>query len=159
MDKNPEVVINNTTDETNKTSDYIVGEFAVDLSSRDDVLWTLPVSWGRTLVANGSNNVKVIDGSGTDITATVGELYYVKLVDGTYNFAGGDNGDLSGKSFSDSDIRAAFIGDAALNTGIYSYLKEGRRHLAANHSWLHRAKHCEQRNFDCRKLARISLCN
>jgi len=122
IDLNPEAIINSTTDETNKTSDYIVGEFAIDLSSRDDVLWTLPASWGDGFA--GTNNLSAIDGDGSSVTGSAGGFVYAKLVDGTYNFDGGVNGDLSGKTFSDADVKAAVIGDASQNTGVYSYLKE-----------------------------------
>ena len=121
IDLNPEAVINSTTDETNKTSDYIVGEFAIDLSSRDDVLWTLPASWGDGFTGP---DLSAVDNGGTAVTGTAAGFVYGKLVDGTYNFDGGVNGDLSGKTFSDADVKAAVIGDASQNTGIYSYLKE-----------------------------------
>jgi len=124
IDLNPEAVINSTTDETNKTSDYIVGEFAVDLSSRDDVLWTLPSAWGGGFGENGTDTLSAVNNSGTNASGAPSGFVYAKLVDGTYSFAGGVNGDLSGKTFSDADVKAAVIGDAAQNTGIYSYLKE-----------------------------------
>ena len=120
----PEVVINNTTDETNKTSNYIVGEFAVDNADRDDVLWELPSEWGRPIVAAGAASATVTDAADATQTAAVGGLRYAKLVNGTVNFAGGANGDLSGKTFSDNDVKAAAIGNAAEGNGIYSYLKE-----------------------------------
>lgn len=123
IDLNPEAVINNTADDTNKTSDFIIGEFAVDNADRDDVLWTVPTSWGGGFGENGAASLQVATPSGT-AAATTTAIYYAKLVDGTYNFAGGVNGDLSGKTFSDADVKAAVIGDAAQNTGIYSYLKE-----------------------------------
>lgn len=122
IDLNPEAVINSTTDETNKTSDYIVGEFAVDNADRDDVLWTLPASWGAAF--GGTNTLTAIDNAAAGVTGDGSGFVYAKLVDGTYNFAGGVNGDLSGKTFSDEDVKAAVIGSAAANTGIYSYLKE-----------------------------------
>ena len=121
IDLNPEAIINSTTDETNKTSDYIIGEFAIDLSSRDDVLWTLPASWGDGFTGS---DLSAFNASGGSVTGTAGGFVYAKLVDGTYNFDGGVNGDLSGKTFSDADVKAAVIGDASQNTGVYSYLKE-----------------------------------
>ena len=119
----PSAIINNTNDESNKTSDYIVGEFAVDVSSRDDVSWTLPTSWGAGF---GGGDITVITASGaTAMTTDGGDIKYGKLVDGTYNFEHGINGDLSsGMSFADPDVKAAVIGDAAQSNGIYSYLKE-----------------------------------
>lgn len=125
LNKDPEAVINNTADETNKTSEYIIGEFAVDNSDRDDVLWTLPTAWGGGFVENGTGLLKVFTASGgSTVDAATTDILYAKLVDGTYNFAGGVNGDLSGRSFSDSVVKEAVIGSAAENTGIYSYLKE-----------------------------------
>jgi phage tail sheath protein FI len=124
IDKDPEAVINNTSDETNKTSDYIIGEYAVDVSSRDDVLWNIPTTWGDALVANGTTSATVIDKAGASQTPALSGLKYSKLVAGTYNFTGGNNGDLSGKTFSDADVKAAVIGNAADGNGIYSYLKE-----------------------------------
>lgn len=125
IDLNPEAVINNTADETNKTSDFIIGEFAIDNADRDDVLWTVPTAWGQGFGANGAPSLKVFTASGSSaVDATTTAILYSKLVDGTYSFAGGVNGDLSGRSFSDEVVKAAVIGDAALNTGIYSYLKE-----------------------------------
>ncbi len=124
IDLNPEAVINSTSDETNKTSDYIIGEFAVDNATRDDVLWTLPASWGEGFGDNGTGNLSAIDGGGAAVAGAPSGFVYAKLVDGTYNFAGGVNGDLSGKTFSDNDVKEAVIGSAAANTGIYSYLKE-----------------------------------
>ena len=122
----PSAVINNTTDATNKTSDYIVGEFAVDLSSRDDVLWTMPTSWGAGF--GGGPSGVIMTASSTTVfpnTHLVEDMKYGKLVDGTYNFAGGINGDLSsGMSYGDADVKAAIIGDAAQSNGIYSFLKE-----------------------------------
>lgn len=125
IDLNPEAVINNTADETNKTSDYIIGEFAVDNASRDDVLWTLPTAWGASFGEDGAEQLKVVTRSGgAAVSAETSAILYAKLVDGTYNFEGGINGDLSGASFSDPEVKAAVIGTAAENTGIYSYLKE-----------------------------------
>lgn len=125
IDLNPEAVINSTADDTNKTSDFIIGEFAVDNADRDDVLWTVPASWGAGFGVDGTGTLKVFTASGgAAMDATTTDILYAKLVDGTYNFEGGVNGDLSGKAFSDNDVKAAVIGDAALNTGIYSYLKE-----------------------------------
>ena len=124
VDLNPENVINSTADETNKTSDYILGEFAVDNVDRDDVLWSLPSVWGGALEANGTTSATVIIPGGSE-TPALSSLRYAKLVDGTFAFAGGLNGDLSGgKSFSDADVKAAVIGDASQGTGVYSYLKE-----------------------------------
>lgn len=124
IDLNPEAVINSTTDETNKTSDYIIGEFAVDLSSRDDVLWTLPSAWGGGFNDAGAGQISAINNAATQVSGAPADFVYGKLVDGTYNFEGGLNGDLSGKTFSDDDVKAAVIGDASKNTGVYSYLKE-----------------------------------
>ena len=124
IDLNPEAVINSTTDETNKTSDYIIGEFAVDTADRDDVLWTLPATWGDGFGENGTGSLSAVNYSGAQTVGDPANFVYAKLVDGTYNFAGGVNGDLSGKTFSDDDVKAAVIGSAAANTGIYSYLKE-----------------------------------
>jgi phage tail sheath protein FI len=123
IDLNPEAVINNTADETNKTSDFIIGEFAIDNADRDDVLWTVPSAWGGGFGENGAASLTVITPSGS-AAATTTDILYGKLVDGTYNFAGGVNGDLSGRSFSDEVVKAAVIGSAAENTGVYSYLKE-----------------------------------
>jgi hypothetical protein len=120
-DLDPTKVINNTTDETNKSSDYIIGEFAVDIASRDDVTWGLPTSWGGS--PTGST-LDVIDSGGALASPAVGDVKYLKLVDGTYNFEGGNNGDLDSGNFSDADIKAAYIGNAAAGNGIYSYLKE-----------------------------------
>ena len=121
----PSAQINNTTDETNKTSDYIVGEFAVDLSSRDDVLWSLPTTWGNAFGQDGTTSGLIVKAGGATIDAPLASLKYGKLVDGTYDFAGGNNGDLSsGMSFGDADVKAAMIGNAASSNGIYSYLKE-----------------------------------
>ena len=124
LDKNPEVVINNTTDDTNKTSDYIIGEFAIDKASRDDVLWTLPTSWGAGFGDAGVGSLSAVNGIDVQVAGAPANFLYGKLVDGTYNFDGGVNGDLSGKTFSDETVKAAVIGTAAENTGIYSYLKE-----------------------------------
>ena len=124
---NPEKVINNTTDDTNKTSDYIVGEFAVDNVARDDVLWTLPTTWGGALVGNGAVSGEFRT-AGNDLSSLpMTSIKYAKLVDGTYNYAGGVNGDLGddpGSSFADGDVKAAIIGNGAESNGIYSYLLE-----------------------------------
>lgn len=123
IDLSPSAQINNTTDETNKTSDYIVGEFAVDLSSRDDVLWSLPTTWGGSLAASFLS-ANIIAGGYTGV-GPKGQLKYIKLVDGTYDYVSGLNGDLSSTdSFSDAAVKAAMIGNAASSNGIYSFLKE-----------------------------------
>ena len=126
---NPEEVINNTADETNKTSDFILGEFAVDVSSRDDVIWTPPTIWGGYLVnANaGAVSLQTLKGYGSAAVTVASNLTkYWKLVNGTYNFTGGINGDLGdgSKSFTDADVKAAIIGNGATGNGIYSFLKE-----------------------------------
>jgi len=119
----PEDVINNTTDETNKTSDYIVGEFAVDNDDRDDVLWTLPTVWGGTLL--GVANLAIRNQAGADVNSVAASSQYWKLVDGTYNYTDGVNGDLvSSLSFTDAIVKAAYIGNGADGDGIYSFLKE-----------------------------------
>jgi hypothetical protein len=119
----PSAIINNTTDETNKTSDYIVGEFAVDNVDRDDVLWTLPTTWGEGF--GGGKGKFWTASAGVAMENSVSAVQYGKLVDNTYNFAGGINGDLSsGMSFADPDVKAAVIGNAAQSNGIYSFLKE-----------------------------------
>ena len=53
-------------------------------------------------------------------------MKYWKLVDGTYDFAGGVNGDLGdgSKSFTDNDVKSAMIGNGASGDGLYSFLKE-----------------------------------
>tara|TARA_R110002110_G_scaffold406920_3_gene627346 strand:+ start:382 stop:2580 length:2199 start_codon:yes stop_codon:yes gene_type:complete len=124
IDLSPSAILNNTADESNKTSDLMIGEFAVDLSSRDDVLWTLPTSWGEGF--GGSNLAVWTASGGLAYTVSAGaDLKYGKLVDGTYDYSGGINGDLSaGMSFADPDVKAAVIGDAAQSNGIYSFLKE-----------------------------------
>lgn len=122
---NPEKEINNTTDETNKTSEFIVGEFAIDNADRDDVNWTLPTVWGNAPTSTDAS-AAVLDYLGVSKNAAMANLKYLKLVDGTYNFAGGINGDLGdgSKSFADNDVKAAIIGNGASGNGIYSYLKE-----------------------------------
>ena len=125
VDLAPSAVINNTTDSTNKTSDFIVGEFAVDNTARDDVLWALPTSWGGAMDDDGTANLAVVQADATTSSLTVTDVRYLKLVDGRYNYAGGNNGDLSGSlSFDDATVRAAVIGNAAEGTVVYSYLKE-----------------------------------
>jgi phage tail sheath protein FI len=121
---NPEKVINNTSDKSNKTSEYIIGEFAVDLSSRDDVLWTLPTVWGGVMTGMASGDVYGADGAVVAVNMTIPK--YWKLKNGTYNYVGGVNGDLGdgSKSFSDPDVKAAVIGNGADGNGIYSFLKE-----------------------------------
>lgn len=122
---NPEKVINNTSDETNKSSEYIVGEFAVDISSRDDVLWTLPTTWGDAMLSDANGDI--INGGGVTVTGIDMDIpKYWKLKDGTYDFSGGVNGDLGdgSKSFSDGEVKAAMIGNGADGDGLYSYLKE-----------------------------------
>jgi len=124
IDLSPSAVLNGTADESNKTSDLMIGEFAVDLSSRDDVLWTLPTSWGEGF---GGGKVTIFTASGDTVTSEFNatDIKYGKLVDGTYDYASGINGDLSaGMSFADPDVKAAVIGDAAQANGIYSFLKE-----------------------------------
>ena len=125
IDLSPEVVINNTSDETNKTSDYIIGEFAVDNVARDDVAWTLPTSWGGAMVGAGSG-VWLNAASATLNTLPYTSTTYIKLIDASpNNFTGGNNGDLAGsKSFSNADVKAAVIGNAVDGNGVYSYLKE-----------------------------------
>jgi hypothetical protein len=125
-DINPEKVINSTTDETNKTSDYIVGEFAVDNVDRDDVLWSLPNRWGSGMAGDGATSGTFITAGGDSSALPLADVDFIKLVDGTYNFAGGVNGDLGdgSKTFSDAEVKAAFIGNAADGNGVYSYLKE-----------------------------------
>ena len=100
-----------------------MGEFAVDNTDRDDVLWTLPTTWGG---AFGGGSGKFIDAAGSEVTADVTDVVYGKLVDGTYNFEHGVNGDLGdgSKSFTDATVKAAIIGNAASGNGIYSFLKE-----------------------------------
>lgn len=122
---NPEKVINNTSDKTNKTSEYIIGEFAVDVADRDDVLWTLPTTWGGVLTGMASGDVFTASG-GASLVAEMTVPKYWKLKNGTYNYAGGINGDLGdgSKSFSDGDVKAAVIGNGADGDGIYSFLKE-----------------------------------
>ena len=122
---NPEKEINNTTDETNKTSEYIVGEFALDLSSRDDVNWTLPATWGEAPTSTDAS-AAVIDYAGDSKDGLMANLKYLKLVDATYDYVGGINGDLGdgSKSFADNDVKAAIIGNGADGDGIYSYLKD-----------------------------------
>jgi len=122
---NPEEVINNTADETNKTSDYILGAFEVDNDDKDDVLWTLPTEWGDAMTMDGSADI--INGAGTAVAGqNISLMKYWKLKDGTYDFTGGVNGDLGdgGQSFADGDVKAAIIGNGADGNGIYSFLKE-----------------------------------
>jgi phage tail sheath protein FI len=125
----PEKVINNTADETNKTSDYIIGEFAVDNVDRDDVAWSLPTSWGGAMNGAGSGVWLTASGDGAYINLPYTSTKYLKLLNadsGRENdFTGGNNGDLSGsKSFSNADVKAAVIGNAVDGNGVYSYLKE-----------------------------------
>lgn len=120
---NPEKVINNTSDETNKTSEYILGEFVNDDGSYTDVNWTLPDAWGEPMTGITSANVTTADGVSAVPAATTA---YWKLVDGTSNFAGGVNGDLGdgSKSFADAEVKAAMIGNGAEGNGIYAFLAE-----------------------------------
>lgn len=114
----PSANINWTTDETNKTSEYIVGEFAIDSSAYTDTTWALPASFSAV-----TTGVSAFVG-GTTLTGT-NTSRFIKLVDGSYNFAGGANGDMAGGlSFTDNAVKAALVGDAAAGTGPYSYLKE-----------------------------------
>ena len=125
-DISPSSVINSTTDATNKTSDYIVGEFAIDNADRDDVAWTLPPRWGNAMAGDTLSAGTFIDSAGASASLDFSAVKLIKLVDGTYNFAGGVNGDLGdgSKTFSDAEVKAAFIGNAADGNGVYSYLKE-----------------------------------
>ena len=125
----PERFVNSTTDETNKTSNYILAEFGVATSavgaSPVDALWTLPTIFGGSPVQNGSTKINVLDNSGvaTSVSSTI--VKYVKLKDGVYNLTSGLNGDMAGgKSFSDADVKAAIMGTAALQNGVQSFLKE-----------------------------------
>ena len=126
VDINPEAVINNTSDETNKTSDYIIGEFAVDNEDRDDVVWTVPSAWGNSLRSTTTASGTFTVGNGDTSSLAFSDVGYIKLVDGTVNFAGGVNGDLGdgNKAFSDAVVKAAYVGNAASGNGVYSYLKE-----------------------------------
>ena len=126
---NPERFVNNTTDESNKTSNYILAEFGVATSavgaSPASPLWALPTSWGGSVVQNGSTYIRTQfnNNSFGDVSSQV--VKYVKLKDATYNLDEGLNGDMAGgKSFDDADVKAAVMGTAALQNGTQSFLRE-----------------------------------
>jgi len=123
---NPEDEINNTSDESNKTSEYIIGEFAVDNSTLDSVLWTLPTAWGDTMTGNGATSGTWIGNDGTASALAFADVPYAKLVNNIVNFTNGVNGDLGdgSKSWSDAEVKAAVIGNGVAMNGIYSYLAE-----------------------------------
>ena len=121
---NPERFINKTTDETNKTSDYVFAEFAYNSASAGiepaSLDWGLPDAWGNALNGEDVSAVRI---SGAYVDASA--VKYSKLVDGVYSFTSGLNGDMAGgKSFSDSDVKAAIMGSAQYQDGVQGFLKE-----------------------------------
>ena len=128
--RNPEGIVNSTTDPDNKTSDYLWAIFGYNVSAvprllAADLSWSLPPMWGSSPQANGLSTMSVILPDGTAVATTVESVKYLKLVDGVYNFGYGRNGDMAGgKSFSDSDVRAAIMGTAAEQDGLQSFLRD-----------------------------------
>ena len=114
----PEKVIN--TGLTNAVSQYIKGEFLGNTGTDRD--WSPPTTetgllgtgagFGGAAYTTGSTTAAV--GAG-DITPR-----FMKLVAGTYNLAGGDNGDAAAGTISSSAEKAALIGTAAAKTGVHA---------------------------------------
>jgi len=126
---NPERFVNSTTDETNKTSNYILAEFGVATSSvgasPNSPLWTLPTSWGGSVTQDGTTKIRVQANNDSYADLDASNVDYIKLKDGTYNLVSGINGDMAGgKAFDDADVKAAVMGTAENQAGIQSFLKE-----------------------------------
>tara|TARA_Y100000310_G_scaffold120174_1_gene118892 strand:+ start:10931 stop:13132 length:2202 start_codon:yes stop_codon:yes gene_type:complete len=120
---NPEKIINNTSDDSNKSSEYILGEFALDTTGFTDVVWTLPTVFSGYL--GTAATVSIVNNASVTGDVDPATTKYWKMVDGTYNFVSGLNGDLTGSmAISDDEVKAAFIGNGADQNGMYSYLAE-----------------------------------
>jgi uncharacterized protein len=105
----PENVINIGT--TNAVSDFIKASF-LDSTGTNGNTWTLGTDWGAKASAFDAMN----SNSGGIAAATP---RFLKFLDGSYELAGGSNGDVSGGTYT-SDIKAAIIGSASTKTGIYA---------------------------------------
>lgn len=101
---------------------YIAKEGVVDASNRfvSSSGYTAPATYSGTFVATAHNTSAAV---GTSGTAT---MKFAKLLDGTYNFSGGVNGDVAdeGGSMSDADITTALIGSTASRTGMQGFLDD-----------------------------------
>lgn len=97
-----------TTDTANNKSDYI---HAYLVSGASNAAINAPDDFGAKWSANAS--IQEHGAASVDATATP---RFIKLIEGTYNLAGGDSGLVT----SENDINTVFIGNAADKTGIYA---------------------------------------
>ena len=96
------------------TSDYYYTRFG-SIDSEGDFAATsivsVPASWGATFTARATRE---------ESAGALQTLIFGKIIPGTYNFAGGVNGDVAdeGGSITDADILNAIIGSQSTKTGI-----------------------------------------
>jgi len=108
----PEDVIN--IGETNAVSEYIKASFKSANSNGYDNVWTPATTWkgGITGVVKST-----LQNGSSDVNASPA---FMKLIDGTYSLAGGNNGDAAGATSITSTVKSALIGSETLKSGIYA---------------------------------------
>ena len=118
----PEKVLNVGAD--NAVSQWVKGEFTGYITGTDRD-WTPPTQWDNVLTGGikfGGTVNSGAHGAGAALTAGGADCTprFCKLVEGTYNLAGGVNGDAAAAGISSAAEKAALIGDPASKTGLYA---------------------------------------
>jgi len=108
----PEDVIN--IGETNPVSEYIKASFRSADSNAYDNVWTPGTTWKAGITGMVSSTLA--DGN-FDTSASP---RFMKLVDGTYSLAGGNNGDAAGAASITGTVKSALIGSETLKSGLYA---------------------------------------
>tara|TARA_R110002074_G_scaffold72158_2_gene166421 strand:- start:3763 stop:5826 length:2064 start_codon:yes stop_codon:yes gene_type:complete len=107
----PEDVIN--IGETNPVSQSIKASFKSNTTSVGKG-WTPATTWDGKL----TTGVSATQADGTIATGLTTPRF-MKMIDGTYSLAGGNNGDSVGAAIS-GDVKSALIGTTTLKSGIYA---------------------------------------
>ena len=98
---------------TNNVSEFVKASFN-DSTNTTPNDWTPPTAWENKLAA-GSIDVE----NSAGVTKASSTPRFLKMVDGTYSMAGGNNGDAAGGAI-ETDVKSAILGSAATKTGIHA---------------------------------------
>tara|TARA_R110002012_G_scaffold33823_8_gene98593 strand:- start:1824 stop:3896 length:2073 start_codon:yes stop_codon:yes gene_type:complete len=109
----PEDVIN--IGETNPVSEFIKASFKSNTTAVGKG-WTPATTWDGKL----TTGVSATQADNT-ITTGLATPRFMKMIDGTYSLAGGNNGDAAGATgLVTGDVKSALIGTTTLKSGIYA---------------------------------------
>ena len=107
----PEDVIN--VGETNPVSEHIKASFKSTISATAKE-WVPGTTWSSPITTGVSSTLN------NGILTAACTPRFMKLIDGTYSLAGGNNGDSAGAASITGDVKAALIGTKTLKSGIYA---------------------------------------